>query len=248
VIRKSTTADATARNWTLVANGQTLYLFIESGDNRQPRSRRRRSASVTSSRTRRATNTLSCIIGRTAENSGSSVNDPLHAMNHEGNGGTISVLNSSMFGHYIARSWTGLGGSVRFGKPIDISRVVSWESNVVRGSWGGETLTTAQNVNGALVAMGRNASSFVWPSPNGCDGSIALAPVYMCHNWSMRGYLPGLWQPMHDRPCGHNDVLTLTGGNLNGKTLLAQNIQAYISFLANTENGQCLIETSNTWS
>jgi hypothetical protein len=29
MIRKSNTADATARAWTIVANGQTIYLFIE---------------------------------------------------------------------------------------------------------------------------------------------------------------------------------------------------------------------------
>ena len=35
-IRKSATADATVRQWTAIANGQTLYLFIESGDNVTP--------------------------------------------------------------------------------------------------------------------------------------------------------------------------------------------------------------------
>jgi hypothetical protein len=36
VMRKSVTADATARPWTIVANGQTIYLFIESGDTTTP--------------------------------------------------------------------------------------------------------------------------------------------------------------------------------------------------------------------
>jgi hypothetical protein len=36
VIRKSNTADATARAWTIVANGQSIYLFIETGDQSVP--------------------------------------------------------------------------------------------------------------------------------------------------------------------------------------------------------------------
>jgi hypothetical protein len=36
VIRKSSTADATARAWTIIANGQTIYLIIETGDKASP--------------------------------------------------------------------------------------------------------------------------------------------------------------------------------------------------------------------
>jgi hypothetical protein len=72
-----------------------------------------------------------------------------------------------------------------------------------------------------------------------------LAPVHMCHSNAMRGYLYGLWQPMHDRPVGHNDTFSVSGGNLNGKSFVAQLIQAW---LGTSDNGMAIIETSNTWS
>jgi hypothetical protein len=43
------------RNWTIVGNGQTFYLFIESGDNTAPLAARP-FVSATSSRSRPATN------------------------------------------------------------------------------------------------------------------------------------------------------------------------------------------------
>lgn len=247
VVRKSATADATARAWTLVANGQTIYLFTETGDTTTPLAT---CAFVFGDfKSFKASDQYAvCIIARQATNSGSAINDPLHAMTHEGNGATIAVLNSTLFGHYVARSWTGLGGSTRVGKPLDLSRFVSWETAVVRGSYGGEAATACQNSNAVIVAMGRNASAFVWPAPNGPDGAIILAPVYLAHSWAIRGYLPGLWQPMHDRPLGHNDTFTVTGGNLNGKSMLAQNIQGYIGQSANGDACQCVVETSDTWT
>lgn len=248
VIRKSATADATARAWTCVANGQTIYLFIESGDSTAP----------LACTTFCFGDFKSCktgdqyavmIIARQTENSGNSNADPLHAL-QTSNAPTMQVLNTSMFGHFVARNWTGLGGSVRFGVlPPNFLQVMS--ANVIQntgGQYNSETQTTAATINSATVAMGRNATTSQWPSPNAPDGAIPVEPVSICHSWCRRGYLYGLWQPLMDRPMGHNDTWTDTAGNLTGKDFVAMSIQAYIQSSANGDSGQVHVETSNTWS
>lgn len=250
VIRKSATADATARNWTIVANGQTLYLFIESGDTTTPL------ACTTfcfgDFKSFKASDQFAVfIIGRTVENSGSSINDALHAQSINSNNAIGPALNMSMYGHFVARHWTGNGGSIRVGRPTDISRAISsCQNGQLTGSYNPSVAegTQTQSINGVFVAMGRNASNYQWPSPNGPDGALALSPTWIGHNFGLRGYLPGLWTPLQDRPLGHNDTLTVAGGNLNGKSLLCQSIQAYINSVANGDSGQCIVETSDTWA
>jgi hypothetical protein len=244
IIRKSATADATARAWVAVANGQTLYLFVESGDNTAPL------ATTTfcfgDFKSYKTSDQYAVmIIGRQTENSGSSSADALHAVQFPTSSNvTISAISTTMYGHYIARNWTGVGGSVKFGKPTDYSRFCASEQAVLLGAWTAEGQTIA---GGGLFALGRNASTIQWPGPNGPDSALALAPVYLGHNWAIRGYLYGLWHSMHDRPLGHADAITVAGGNLNGKSLLNQAIQAFVNGSANAESGQVLVETSDTW-
>jgi hypothetical protein len=244
VIRKSTTADATARNWTLVANGQTFYLFVESGDYTAPIG-----TATFCFGDFKAYKTgdqyAVMIIGRQAENSALSSADPLSAVQLPANGGaSIQALNTTMYGHYVARHWTGVGGSIKVGKPVDFSRIAGSCGSVLLGNWSAEGQTIA---SGGFYGLGRhNNSSFQWPAPNGADGALILAPVYLGHNYALRGYLPGMWHPMHDRPLGHNDSITVAGGNLNGKSLLTQSIQ-FCGATAN-DTAQVLVETSDTWS
>lgn len=244
VIRKSITADAVARPWTLVATGQTFYLFVESGDQTIPLGTTTFSFGDFRSY-KNGDQYAVMIIGRAIENSGGPVGDPMHAMQLS-NGATMQVLNTTMYGHYIARHWTGVGGSIRFGKPHPHSYIItSWTSACV-GQYTNETSVQAATTNASNTAMGRFTMTQAWPSPNGPDSAVMLAPVHMCHNNAMRGYLYGLWQPMHDRPLGHGDTFSVAGGNLNGKSFMAQNIQAYIGQAGDA--GQCILETSNTWS
>jgi hypothetical protein len=154
---------------------------------------------------------------------------------------------STLFGHFTARSWTGNGGSVRFGKPTPISiAYVGYSSNVITGSYNGET--TTQTSGTANICIGRNATNFQYPTPNGPDGSLPVVPIWIGHNFGIRGYLPGLWCPLGDRPLSHNDNFSVSGGNLNGKSLMGQSIQAFINGNANTENGMIVVETSDTWT
>lgn len=249
VIRKSATADATARAWTCIANGQTIYLFIESGDTTVP-------LATTpfifgDFKPYKASDQYAvCIIGRTTENTGNSNSDALHAVG-SGASNLFYGLQNTLFGHFVARHWTGAGGSIKVGKQIDSSKFIATgvnNSSNMQGQWSGDTATIAVGGNFAIGRAGANIVAAIWPAPNGPDGAIWLSPIFLNHSNALRGYLPGLWAPLHDRPLGHSDTFTVSGGNLTGKSFVAQNIQAYISSSANGDAGQVIAETSDTWS
>lgn len=244
VIRKSTTADATTRFWTIVGTGQTIYCFFETGDQTNP------FAVTTFSfgdfKSYKASDIYAVmIIGRLQENNGAASLDPMHAM-LLCNAATPS-LGNVLSGHFIARSWTGLGTSQRFAKlPPNLLALGSSAGFDWSGQFNSDSQTSFANTNTANVAMGTNRStSLFWPPPNSPDGSFQLEPVYISHSYCRRGYLYGLWYTLMDRPFGHNDSATITSGNLSGKTMLAQMIQANIG---GNDQGQCIVETSNTWS
>jgi len=109
VARKSTTADATARSWMVIADARTCYGFILTGD---------------------ASGTYNCfmfgeiysfvpsdayngmVIGRKNENSGPATSDTLGRL-------MTSATTTVAPGHFIARGHTGLGGAVQLVKSGD---------------------------------------------------------------------------------------------------------------------------------
>lgn len=110
---------------------------------------------------------------------------------------------------FIARSYTQIGSSMH----------ANHFSDIVRSSSAG---------------MGANG----YPYPDPVSGGLILAPVYINEPsvGSVRGVLPGIWDPMHNKPFATGD--TFTGTNeLNGKTF-------EVSSLA---GGQVVFETSDTW-
>lgn len=112
-------------------------------------------------------------------------------------------------GHYVARSYTQLGSSLQIGKHTDLAKA-SGSSSI-----GGSGLT----------------------HPNPVDNGLYLARIFVHEPSAVRGELPGLWAPLHNRPLNHLD--TFSGvGNLAGRDFLASTM--YL-------NGQVFIETSNTW-
>lgn len=111
VFRKSITADATARAWTVWADPRTVYIFVLSGD---------------SSPTKLSwgfgeffslapgDSFRSFVHGRTAENSASA-----SASGGFGQNWQITLANT-VAGLYIARTHVGTGGSILVGRHIDI--------------------------------------------------------------------------------------------------------------------------------
>ena len=232
VIRKSATADSTARAWTCIANGQTFYLFTESGDYTTP---------VLAMPFvfgdfvgyRSSDSYAICIIGRTAENTAVANVDPLHSLYSD----SAFALTNPIIGHFVARSWTAVGGSVQVSKLIDIGKQFGSGNAVGSGSF--------VNVGTPGAHIGRYPST-QFPYPNPPDGALWLSPISVGHTNCVRGYLRGLWAPLHDRPLNHDDTYTVSGGNLSGKSFIAQSILVW----NNSDNlgGQVHIETSDTWN
>lgn len=109
--RKSASADATARNWIVVADSRTFYLFVLTGD----------TAGVYLTMWYGEFYSLLPsdgfrvgIIGRNIENNGGSGFDCLPTLRN--------ALGTQVSANYIARGHNGTGGSVNIGKHGDFSK------------------------------------------------------------------------------------------------------------------------------
>ncbi|MBF0192110.1 MAG: hypothetical protein HQL99_13370 [Magnetococcales bacterium] len=113
-IRKSNTADATARAWVLIATDATFYLFVATGD--YTGSHGFGFGDFTSYKTGGdAYGTF--IIGKQIENDATPANERL---GHAGN----MVSQAAITGHYVCRNYTGVGSSINVGKFIDGSKTL----------------------------------------------------------------------------------------------------------------------------
>lgn len=81
------------------------------------------------------------------------------------------------------------------------------------------------------------------PYPNPSDGGLYLSPTFVHENGALRGTIPGIWAPLHQRPIGHLDSVS-GSGDLAGKSFIG--LFASGSSLTASE-GQIMLETSNTW-
>ena len=208
-IRKSSTADGTARPWILVATNSTFYLFIQNGDYTAPMCHGFMFGDFNSYKAGGdAYGTI--IIGKQIENDATSTNERLAYANVGINGGAIT-------GHYVDRNYTGIGSSIAAQKYVD----------------GSKTALTSST-------MGSAGAYILYP--NAPDGGLMVCPVYIAQtvggNYVQRGYLYGLWNPLHAQPLNHLDTISCSGA-MAGKTLMAINV---------ANSGQVLIETSSTWT
>ncbi|NML88765.1 hypothetical protein HHL26_06750 [Sphingobium sp. TB-6] len=242
VIRKSTTADSTARAWTIVADGHTFYLFIETGDKTQP---------IMAFATMfgdffsySSSDQYNCaLIGRPFENTGEggagnmgptfNLYEPFSQVNLVSG----ACLASTIMGHYLARNYNGVGSSINFGKHSDQFK---------KTQNGGIGMNMGRNGGWSTGGNADTPSSFPYPAPP--NSGMFLSPVWVHHNGFVRGYLKGLWDACHFLPMNHNDTFSGTG-NMSGKSLLCQ--QTLGIYMANNYapgQAQVVIETSDTWS
>lgn len=218
VIRKSTSADATARPWYVLADSTCFYLFVDSGDLTNPSySTAFAFGDFFSYKSGDTYNTM--IVGRNSENSGSGAEQLPYITSP-----SMGVFNFTNYAsHYIDRHWNGVGGAIAFGKLTSV-------------------LCTGGGTN--YVQMGDNYSQLNYP--NGPDSALELSPIWLVHSNMVRGYMKGLWAPCHKQPLGHTDTFSGTG-NMAGKSFMALNIANFTGSW-NQSGGQIIIETSNTWS
>lgn len=218
-VRKSITADTTARAWTIVADETVFYLFIETGDFTAP-------VSVSTFAfgdffSYKTSDAYRCIIiGRLTENSGSTADDSLARVPT-----ALASMANTVTGHYVARSWSAIGGSLAVGKVIDYAKC---------GTGGGSG-----------TCIGRYVAGDGMTYPNGPDSGLYLSPIWINHSSAVRGYLKGLWAPLQNRPLSHNDTFSGTGV-MSAKTFLVQDV--HNSQLNSSTGGQVMVETTNTWS
>lgn len=181
-LRKSASLDSANRVWFLIADNRTFHLYVATGD----------SAGVYlggyfgdiySVLAGDAYRTV--LIGRITENSASTAVavETYQAI-------SLSSIVATQAGHYIARQYTGLGGSLAFGKSGDGAK--------------GNALGT---LTGGIAL------------PNGPDQSAYLAQVWINDgSGNVRGYLRGVYQLCH-QVSGVNDQDIITGaGAFSGRT------------------------------
>jgi hypothetical protein len=241
-IRKSTTADATARAWTLVGDDSCFYLFTETGDVTLP------VACCTfhfgDFISYRANDPYRCtLMARWVENqsgangafytTGFSIQNGL--LDPMGSGTGLGVvpnqLNTPLPGHFVARTFSGIGGSVTVAKQHDAFKAIT---------------TTGGAGTYFLGFGGMNNGNVAFPYPNATDGGLYSSPVWITHNNGVRGHLKGFWAPLHVLPLSHNDTFTGQGA-MAGKTFLTQATMGTFTWNIGTP-GEVFLETSNTWS
>ncbi len=252
VVRKSTTADSTARAWTIIADGRTFYMFVETGDFTGPLMCMAWMFGDFISYS--STDTSNCIIiGRNIENS--SAFAALNNISFTGTNlyeafGLFSYMSSTglsnaLSGHYVCANFTNTGTSINVGKHSDQTKMgVSGGGGMMMG------------YQGRWTDAGSGTSGATWTTqfsyPNGPDNGVYIAPVWIHHNGFVRGYLRGLWNPLQHLPLSHND--TYSGvGNFAGKSFIAMSIQGCQTA---SQGGvgvpstpiQCHMEYSDTWS
>jgi hypothetical protein len=183
VVRKSAAASGTTRTWCLIADDRTFYLFVQTGD--VAGQWWGFSFGDLYSYVTGTDNYRTVIIGRVVENSASGGNEWLEM--------TSSTVLSTLTGHYMARVYTGLGGSVNVGKVGDNSKGIALGS-ALRG---------------------------VFAVPHPVDGAVWLSPVFVNDSTvTVRGKLRGFYHYLHT-VASFTDQDTVAGaGVYSGHTFL----------------------------
>lgn len=210
VIRKSTTADATTRAWYAIADERTFYLFIASGD----------SANVYLAfgfgdyYSFVKTDLYNCMImGRFTQNV-TTVTVAVEGL-HIGQYGSATA--TAISGHYMARSYHGLGGSLAFSKTTDYN-------------------FAGTNTSGARILAG---NLLTYPNPS--ESGIHLARVRLIESgqaWP-KGYLRGYWS------WGHAVTSPADRDTFSGSDEMASRTFQIVK--ASCDSGLHVVETSSTW-
>lgn len=124
------------------------------------------------------------------------------------------VISTTRTAKKMPRTYTGAGSQINVGTHSDNMKISATPSTAVYVGSAGMT----------------------YPLPH--NGGLIMAPIWVHEASLVRGYLPGVWAPMHNRPLANNDVFS-GAGTMAGKRFEAFNVYS---------GGQLLIETSDTWS
>lgn len=188
VLRKSATADATARAYQIYADARTFYMFILSGDNSATFYSTFGFGEIYSLVNSDLWNTI--ILGRTAQNSALYTASSLPVL--------TSAPSGTCAGNYLARAYNGLpnsNGSLLCGKMADYAK----DGNAVAfGAGGTSAMVYPNSADGGLYV------SPVWIN------EVATKLI--------RGRMRGLWAPCHAATNFNDGDTFSGTGDLAGKT------------------------------
>lgn len=249
-IRKSTTADATNRYYTVVGDGHGFHLYTETGDFTSPLATY--AFHFGDIIPYGASDTSYCLImGRQVDNnntvatSGSSgpgnifqglVQDAYPSL---GVGYQSYNLTATIGGLYMAASYTNVGGSIAVGKHADGNKMMV-NINPANANYHFQMGALTYWNSGGYGAY-PNATMY----PNGPDGGLYMSPIWIHHNGMIRGYIKGLFCPIHHMPLNHDDTFS-GSGNLASRDFLVKNLVGVASSGPTAGLGaQCFIETTS---
>jgi hypothetical protein len=193
---KSSAADTTARSWVLATNGTMVYLHVST-------------TVVTDGSTAAMVGFGQIVSNKVGDMYGTILvsNTGATYSTNSMQAAIASVLGATSAGHYLARSYTQVGGSVQCAKGID------------------PFLCAGGTVIGS--------SGMTYPMP--VDGGLYMSPVRLSEASLFRGVIPGLWAPAHNKPLLHLDTVSGSGAS-SGKTFLALNMYSAAQVLVETSN------------
>lgn len=217
VVRKSASLDGTARQWIVVADNRTVYVFVDSGDGGHTWYTFTFGDIYSTMGPTDGFRTFIC--GRYNPNDATTSVETVFGV-----AGILGVLQNN---HYMARAWTGSGGSVQVGKHTDWAKAVN------------------QSPGGSTYPVGYTPQA-TYPNPE--DGGLYLAPIWI-HDYngsvySYRGRMRGVWAPCHDK-INFADLDTFSGTagtEFAGKTFMVLKPVYVLGF-----GGYVVVETSDTW-
>lgn len=168
----------TAADWKFFSNGKIFYLFCKYG-------------------TTWCVHAFGDFISDKAADAFSTIHIGQHTSATTTSNFAIlgTTLAGALSGHYVARPYTQIGGSIPVTKFSDSVRSI------------------------AGTTMGSNGSLY----PNPVSGALLLAPVWIGEGTAAsgpRGLLPGIWNPLHLSPLADGDTFVGTGA-LAGRTFEA---------------------------
>lgn len=189
--RKSATANATGRQWTLFADARTFYFFVITGDTTTTYFDFAFGDFYSLAGSGDANRCM--IIGRNAQNSGTTGSTANGGIDRQ----VTPYSTSNNIGCYIANNQAGTSGS-QFGYTF---------GDVGKG-------TTSAAMTGTFSAL-----AGILPTPNPFDNSYYMCPISITDSsWGIRGQLRGLYHICHPVSAFTNGM-TFSGANdFAGKT------------------------------
>jgi len=213
--QKTNVADAiSSRSWIIIADDRTMYMWVQYAvSNNYDGFSMTGFGEFTSYKSGDAYNTF------ISANTGASSYQHMYFMYLNN---TISaILNNALFAFYVARPHTQIGSSVACGKLGDYSK------------------STQNSMGSATVGN--------LPYPHPVDGGLHMCAVYIGEGAGtaaqaiVRGYMRGIWNPLHAMPLNDEDIFD-GNGDLAGKKFIALN-----GCGTQTNLSQCMFDISLTW-